>query len=294
MALLFSKKDENNLDYDAGRICLSCQASFSGRYCGRCGERVIESEDKSLHHFFNSVFKEFTLIDGKFLHSLRRLVLNPGMMSGDIVRGIRRRYMKPVAFFFVANFIYFLFPIFQTFNTGAYTQRQHMVYSGISSTMIAEHLKQNKQTFEEFVVEYDQASTNWSKLMLILLVVLMFPFLVLINYSKQLYLSDHMMFSLEYCTFLLFVPTILYGLFLQAVIVIAETMGTKLNFLFWDTYTTPFVLAFLLYFFIRGVRAFYGFKWWRVVLSSLLLIFAMQLVLSVYRFILFVVTIRSL
>ncbi|MDZ4714248.1 MAG: hypothetical protein SH819_02160 [Cytophagales bacterium] len=160
--------------------------------------------------------------------------------------------------------------------------------------MIAEHLKQNKQTFEEFVVEYDQASTNWSKLMLILLVVLMFPFLVLINYSKQLYLSDHMMFSLEYCTFLLFVPTILYGLFLQAVIVIAETMGTKLNFLFWDTYTTPFVLAFLLYFFIRGVRAFYGFKWWRVVLSSLLLIFAMQLVLSVYRFILFVVTIRSL
>lgn len=290
----FLNRKDSHFDYTTERKCLNCKALFIGKYCSMCGEKVVEADDRSFKHFLTNVFNAFTFIDGNFYRSLRQIILHPGVMSRDIVIGIRQRYMKPVAFFFVANFIYFIFPIFETFNTTLYAQMELQSYSGLCRTMVSEHLVSTGQTQDSFAVIYNQASTNWSKLLLIVLVALIFPFLTLINYSRRYYLSDHLMYSLEYCSYLLFVPTILFGFLLKATILIGRLMNQDLTFIFKESYTVPFILISLLYFFIRGARTFYQYKWWRVILNSMLSLVSMVIVLNAYRLLLFLVTMHSL
>jgi hypothetical protein len=113
----FRKKNQLAYDYAVVRNCVNCTTPFAGRYCSMCGEKVLIEDDRSLKHYLSDLFNAFTFIDGKFFRSLRSLILSPGTMSSSVSRGIRQPYMKPIAFFFVANFIYFLFPVFNIFNT---------------------------------------------------------------------------------------------------------------------------------------------------------------------------------
>jgi hypothetical protein len=211
-----------------------------------------------------------------------------------MVTGIRQPYMKPIAFFFVANFLYFLFPLFQTFNTTLQSQLNYMGYNEYAQTQVHRHLNRTGQSLENFTPIYNRTSTNWSKGLLIVMVVLFFPLATIINLNKRSYLSDHLMFSLEFMTYVLFVPTILLSMLLFAIVGTGRFFNLNLDFLFWDKPITPVVLVLLLYFFIRSLRAFYDFPWWRTILNSALLLLATQLTLSAYRFILFQVTLWDL
>lgn len=93
--------------------CLNCNARVFGPFCHVCGQqnRVTgESAWGILVHFFNDI----THFEGKFITSLRYLILRPGFLSSEYIRGRRSRYMNPVrmyifssAFFFLIFFILF-------------------------------------------------------------------------------------------------------------------------------------------------------------------------------------------
>jgi hypothetical protein len=294
MKYRFFTRKTDTFDYQLERSCLTCTTTFSGRYCPRCGEKVVEPDDRSFKHFIGGLVNAFTFIDGKFANSLRQLLFHPGQLSADIARGVRQPYMKPVAFFFVANFIYFLFPLFQTFNTTLHTQMNYLGYNEYATEKVNAILTETQSDLSQFDVVYNQASTSWSKLLLILLVILFFPFAAIVNFTRRNYLSDHLIFSLEFCTYVLFVPTILLGFAVLAIVGIGMLFGADWEFLFWDQYLRPVLVILLLYFFIRALRTFYQFPWWRVIVNSILLLFAIQLTLAAYRFILFEVTVREL
>src|SRR5262245_5138752 len=129
MRIKFFARTEPDFDEQLVRSCKNCGHEFQGRYCNRCGEKVVERYERTILHFLDNVFNAFTFIDGKFWKSFTSMLLKPGAMSRDIVEGKRQPYMKPVAFFFVGNVIYFLFPIFQTFNTNLSAQMNYMPYS---------------------------------------------------------------------------------------------------------------------------------------------------------------------
>lgn len=290
----FLNRKPDTFDYQVSRTCLTCEHNFAGRYCPRCGEKVIEPDDRSFKHFLSGVFNAFTFIDGKFAKSIKQLILHPGALSRDIVIGIRQPYMKPVAFFFVGNFIYFLLPIFQTFNTTLNSQMNFMPYSAYATEWVNTYLVKSGQNLEQFSIIFNQASTAWSKLMLICLVLIFFPMTALINFNKKSYLSDHLMFALEYCTYVIFVATILLSFLLMTVVGIGLLFKQNWEFIFNDNNSTLMAVGLLIYFFIRATRTFYGFRWWRVAVSTVLMIFAMQVTLSVYRFMLFQVTMWEL
>jgi hypothetical protein len=174
------KKKEDQFNYDTSRICLSCNTGFEGRYCSKCGEKVIEPNDRSLNYFMSGLLNADTFIDGKFFRSLKTLIISPGQLSADISVGKRQPYMKPIALFFVGNFIYFLFPIFETFNTTLDVQISGTPLSGFAKEiLISSH--PDYQT-ESFRTAYSNASTNWSKILLIVMVPLFFPFVASINF----------------------------------------------------------------------------------------------------------------
>jgi hypothetical protein len=92
----------NALDGPRDR-CPSCAEPGRGRYCSACGERFLVDQDFSLRHFFfetlpNEVFD----IDGKFLRTLRILLLRPGMLASEYVAGRRKPYVGPLRFYVIA------------------------------------------------------------------------------------------------------------------------------------------------------------------------------------------------
>ena len=283
----FWKRLPDHYDYEAARTCITCGHQFNGKFCSRCGEKVIEPYDRSIRHFLDHLFNALTFIDGKFYRSLRTMLLHPGQMASDQVQGKRQPYMKPVAFFFVGNFLYFLFPIFQTFNTTLYWQMHGMPYSDYTKAVVEAHLATAGLTIEAFTPSYEAASTNWAKLILIALAPLAFPFVVLINYNRKHYLSDHFLFTMEYSTFLVFVPTWLYSLLIYAVAQAGDWVGLDLRTVFDDRNSVLMAALLLGYFLYRGHRHFYQQPWWRALAGTVLMLVSMYLIIHGYRFLLF-------
>ena len=86
-----------------GKQCPSCAEPGRGRYCSACGERFLVDHDFSLRHFFLETLPHEVLdIDGKFLRTLRLLLLKPGMLASEYVVGRRQRYVGPLRFYVIA------------------------------------------------------------------------------------------------------------------------------------------------------------------------------------------------
>lgn len=288
------KKKVDHFDYQANRACITCATHFQGRYCTKCGEKVIEPTDRSFRYFMSGLLNAYTFIDGKFFKSLKTLILAPGQLSADISVGKRQPYMKPIAFFFVANFIYFFFPFFETFNTTLHSQINAMPYSKFVEGMITNHHPDYLANFDHFETLYNQSSTNWSKILLILIVPILFPFIALINYTQRKFLSDQLIYTLEFVSYLLFIPTILYGFVSYLMIKIAEIFDSNIYYIFTDSYTIWITLILMGYFLLKSMKRFYQFAKWRILISFTLIILSIAIVIPIYRFILFYVTIKSI
>ncbi len=76
--------------------CASCDASLSGPYCSRCGERALEPEALTLRHFLvHTAAHELLHVDGALWRTLRLLSLRPGRLSLEYAAGRRRPYVNP-------------------------------------------------------------------------------------------------------------------------------------------------------------------------------------------------------
>ena len=92
----------NALDGPGDR-CPSCAEPGRGRYCSACGERFLVDHDFSIRHFFLETLPHEVLdIDGRFLRTLRLLLLRPGMLASEYVVGRRQRYVGPLRFYVIA------------------------------------------------------------------------------------------------------------------------------------------------------------------------------------------------
>lgn len=293
MRLKLFARTEPDFDEEATRSCKNCDNQFQGRYCNRCGEKVVERYERTLLHFLDNVFNAFTFIDGKFWRSLKTMVLRPGKMSRHLMEGKRQPYMKPVAFFFVGNVIYFLFPLFETFNTSLNAQMNFMPYRDYVQTTVNSYLQENSLSLEDFASRYNAESTAWAKMLLIVLAPLFLPFLSLINYVKRFYVSDHFLFAMEFSSYLVFVGAILFPLFLFLLVGVFKLMGINLEFLAQDAYAMPVLGVLIAYFLGFGLRNFYQFVWWRNLVSSLFIVGSMYFVIHAYRLILFLVSMQT-
>jgi hypothetical protein len=89
--------------------CASCDASLSGRYCSRCGERALEPEALTLRHFLvHTVAHELLHVDGALWRTLRLLFLRPGRLSLEYAAGRRRPYVNPFRLLLIAIVTYAL------------------------------------------------------------------------------------------------------------------------------------------------------------------------------------------
>ncbi len=89
------------------KTCLNCGATVIGRYCHSCGQENIEPRE-TVWHFVSHFINDVTHFDGKFFTTIKDLILKPGFLSKQYVKGKRVRYLNPVRMYLFTSFIFFL------------------------------------------------------------------------------------------------------------------------------------------------------------------------------------------
>lgn len=270
--------------------CKTCGNEFSGNYCNNCGEKVIRLEDRKLKHYLGEFINALTFADNKLWRTLKTILLSPGKLSREFVDGRRKNYMKPVSIFFLANLIYFLFPVFNTFTTTLQIQMSGLPYSPVVEKWVDQEITDRAIEFEAYEKEYNLKTTELSKLLLAIMASIIGLFLWPIHMrSKRNLLADQMTIGQEVMTFLLiYCLQLLGGLFL-----IVSFFEIKVN-LFSDVTISIVSCLLLLYFFIKVERQFYGFKGLRLIVNALLSVISIVAALFIYRALLFFVTFWSI
>ncbi len=87
--------------------CLNCNAIVYGRYCHVCGQENVEPKETFLH-LLRHFIEDITHFDGKFFDTLKYLLLRPGFLSYEYMRGRRHSYLNPIRMYVFTSAIFFL------------------------------------------------------------------------------------------------------------------------------------------------------------------------------------------
>ena len=272
--------------------CKSCGTSFTGNYCNHCGEKVIRQEDRKLKHFLGDFINAITFADNKLLRTVKTMLIAPGKLSADFVEGKRKKYMKPISIFFLANLFYFLFPLVNTFTTNLNIQvGDSFIHSKLAESWVSNEISTRDIPFTEYEFLYDTKTAELSKLLIILMALLMAGFFSIIHLgSRRNLLADHLTIGLELMAFILIYSLQVVSFILMLLVLISP----DLQYLFSNFYLTAISMSMLLYYFLKMERNFYGFSWSRSIVNTLLCTLALYVSLELYRGLLFFITFWSL
>ena len=105
------RKDESDEEVRALPSCLNCGASLGGQYCGNCGQRA-RSRLISLWELISEAFGDLFELDSRLWRTLVPLLIRPGKLTRDYLRGRRARFMPPFRSYLVLSVVFFLVAFF--------------------------------------------------------------------------------------------------------------------------------------------------------------------------------------
>lgn len=86
--------------------CLDCGSVVTGRFCAECGQaagvRVL-----AVHDVAHDVVHSALHLDSRVWRTLRTLVLKPGELTNEFIRGRRQRYLPPFRLYLVLSVLFF-------------------------------------------------------------------------------------------------------------------------------------------------------------------------------------------
>jgi hypothetical protein len=87
--------------------CLNCNAEVLGRYCQVCGQENVEIKE-SFWHLATHLVYDIMHFDSKFFDTLKYLLLRPGFLTKEYLRGRRTSYLHPIRMYVFASAIFFI------------------------------------------------------------------------------------------------------------------------------------------------------------------------------------------
>lgn len=87
-------------------VCANCHRPVAGRFCAHCGQ-----EDRtymlSLGGLLYDLVGDLFNFDSRFFRTMRPLLLKPGFLTEEYLRGHRQHYLPPVRMYIFASLIFF-------------------------------------------------------------------------------------------------------------------------------------------------------------------------------------------
>lgn len=275
------------------KSCVTCGQTLYGKYCSACGEKVLRKEDKSVLHFFEEFFHGLTHADSKFLKSLKYLITKPGFLTKEHLNGRRKLYTSPLSMFFIGNLLYLLFMPVDALNSHYTIQVKGQVYSPLIEQQGIRKMEERKWTPEQMEEHYNEKSGKISKMLLVLLIFMFSLPVALIFYNKNTYYFDHLVFATEFINYLIyFMFLILPYIFTAIYILIHFLFRITPDFDMNGILPISFLFLIIWSYLWVSARRVYNVKW--MLPRSILLLASAIIVVLLYRFLLFQVTMLML
>lgn len=282
----------------ASILCPSCGAQGMGQFCCECGEKRASTHDFSLGHYAGEAFETLTHFDSKILATLWRLISRPGLLSTDYFAGRRIRNVSPLRLFLLLSIVYFfsnsVFP-YNAFTTPLSVQL-HMndYYPAFAAKRINHMMQEKNMTFVALEQRYNEETAILSKTMVFTLL----PVFALVFYAflfrRKSHFAEHLVVATHFWSFAL----LLIGVFIPGLLWVLTRSGSALGipaeFLTADSIPTliiQFVCATYLYVMFR--QFYQVTRWYGAVLAAVVAWSFFHLV-WIFRFFLFLVTLRSI
>lgn len=94
--------------------CLDCENEVIGKHCHHCGQENVEPRE-TFWHLVQHFLADLMHFDGKLWHTAKFLILKPGFLSSEYLKGRRTRYVNPVSLYLFTSALFFLI-FFSVFN----------------------------------------------------------------------------------------------------------------------------------------------------------------------------------
>lgn len=276
--------------------CTNCSEPLGGKYCARCGEKCLEPADHTFRRFLEHLLEAFTHADGKFVLTLRNLLIRPGRLTADYLRGRRKPYIPPLQVFLICNLIFFLLhPLIgsNTLTTDLNTQRHYTWHHGLVESLVTSRLKARALSAEAYAVVFDAAAITLAKT-LVILVVPIFSLAVAALYGRQRrHYSAQLVFSLHFGAFWLLLVCTTWTL-TNAILGLLRVFHVFPTAAAVGGGTTTFILAVLSVYLFQAVRAVFAAESFAITAAKAIgLALALELSLQAYRLLLFFITFWS-
>ncbi len=115
--------------------CLNCQQRFRGSYCPGCGQ-AASTRRLRLGELFRDGFSHLFNLDGKILHTVKSLTVNPGRTCLDFVAGRRASYVPPLRYFLVIVAASILINLLTGFDPAAITATESLTQKQAAVTAL--------------------------------------------------------------------------------------------------------------------------------------------------------------
>jgi Protein of unknown function (DUF3667) len=91
----------------AAALCKNCGADLAGHFCATCGQRA-DVHVPSTVELFHEAMEGITHSDSRLWRSLKTLLIRPGELTLEFVRGRRVSYLPPFRLYLVLSVLFFV------------------------------------------------------------------------------------------------------------------------------------------------------------------------------------------
>jgi hypothetical protein len=268
------------------------------RYCGQCGEKRIGEHDLSIRHYAAEMLEIITHLDSKILRATWELVLHPGALSAYHFSGRRVRYVTPLRLFVVLSVVYFLSstiypnPAFTT--PLAIQLHGNNFYPGFAARQVTLALQHTGWDYATLERSYDAKTAVLSKSLLFALIPVFALVFQVLLVRKRRYFSEHMVVATHFWSFALLLIGVFIPLLLALLAFVGPRVGVPASVLTADAIPTLILQCIFAIYLFMMLRRVYAVSYWYSALVAVGIAWSFFFMVWLYRFLLFVVTLRLL
>jgi len=268
--------------------CGNCATPLLGRWCHACGQRRLDDRDRRFGHLLGQFFAATTDLDGRFLGTLRRLLLDPARLSRDYLEGRRARWLAPVSVFLLVNVAFFFVSSISDFNLSLQEQMRMQLHSGLVEPMVERRLQQRGIELEAYAASYRAAGDDIAKSLVIWHVPWLALALLLAFADRGRYYAEHFVVALHAVAWILAIGMLIGIVVLPA----AEGMlGLFVNEQpRLGRWAPMLMLGLMLAMSYRIARVVFVMPRWRAAITAPLLLAALAVAHLSYRLVQFLLT----
>ena len=176
------------------------------RFCPQCGEERLRPDDLSMRHLLAQFVKDTSSVDGKLMRSWRSLLTSPGRLTAAHISGERRRFITPLALFFIGNAVFVAAQSLTGMNILSSPLDSHLHsqdWSPLAQDLVRDRLAARHLTLEAYAPVFDRAAIFNAKALIILMALLFAPLPAIIFRSRHRPTGVHIVFALHLYAFVL-------------------------------------------------------------------------------------------